>query len=77
MSTEFASQQVRFDLQDASVIALDGQRIVVEGNGFAKFDGEGREDVTIQSIYDTRSGQWIDATDEFGMVYSKRAIASR
>ncbi|MGV8923322.1 MAG: hypothetical protein ACOH1L_08245 [Thermomonas sp.] len=77
LTTEFESQQVNFDLQQASIIGGDGQRIVVEGNGVATFDGEGSEDVTIQAIYDTRSGRWIDASYEFGLVSSQNAIASR
>ena len=77
MAREFESQQVSFDLQQASVIGGDGQRIVVEGNGIATFDGEGREDVTIQAIYDKRSGEWIDANYEIGLMYSQQAIASR
>ncbi|MDQ3038991.1 MAG: hypothetical protein M3Q51_02355 [Pseudomonadota bacterium] len=77
ISTEFASQQVSFDLQQASVIGSDGHRIVVEANGQAKFDGEGREDVTVQAIYDSRSRRWIDASYEFGLLASQSVIASR
>lgn len=77
ISTEFATQQVKFDLQQASVIGGDGQRVVIEGNGVATFDGEGREDVTVQAIYDTRSGRWIDASYEFGIVPAAGLVASR
>ncbi len=77
MSKEFESQQVSFDLQQAKVIGGDGKRIVVEGNGIATFDGEGGEDVTIQAIYDTGSGEWIDTNYEIGFMYSQQAIASR
>ena len=78
MSSEFSSQQVSFDLQQASVIGGDGQRLVVEGNGIAKFDGEGREDVTVQAVYDRRSGRWIDASYEFGIVTPViKSVASR
>ncbi|MEO6155974.1 MAG: hypothetical protein ABIP16_09645 [Thermomonas sp.] len=78
MSTEFSSQRVSFDLQQASVIGGDGQRIVVEGNGIAKFDGEGREDVIVQAVYDRRSGRWIDASYEFGIALpSRNDVATR
>ncbi len=79
MASEFSSQQVSFDLQQASVIGGDGQRIVVEGNGVAKFDGEGREDVTVQAVFDRRSGRWIDASYEFGIAagVSGENVASR
>ena len=77
LSSEFESQRVSFDLQQASVIGGDGQRVVVEGNGFAIFDGEGREDITIQAIYDTRTGRWIDANYEFGLLDPKDVIAAR
>ena len=77
ISTEFGSQRVRFDLQHASVIGGDGQRMIVEGNGTAMFDGEGKEAVTVQGIFDTRSGRWIDASYEFGLVTSPAVVASR
>lgn len=77
LSSEFESQQVNFNLEQASVIGGDGPRIVVEGNGVATFDGEGREDVVVQAIYDTRSGRWIDASYEFGSMSTQHAIASR
>lgn len=79
MASEFSSQQVTFDLQQASVIGGDGQRIVVEGNGIAKFDGEGREDVTVQAVYDRRSGRWIDATYDLGIAASPygKSVATR
>ena len=77
LATEFASQQVSFDLQQASVIGGDGQRVVVEANGFATFDGEGREDVTIQAVYDKRSGHWIGASYELGLVAAPALVVSR
>ncbi|MEO5629221.1 MAG: hypothetical protein ABIQ62_05585 [Thermomonas sp.] len=75
LSAEFSSQQVSFDLQQASVIGGDGQRLVVEGNGIAKFDGEGMEDISVQAMYDRRSGRWIDASYEFGVV--SKSVATR
>lgn len=78
LSTEFESQDVSFDLQQASVIGGDGQRVVVEGNGIAKFDGEGLENVTVQAVFDRRSGHWIDATYEFGIAMPvAKVVASR
>lgn len=78
MSTEFSSQNVSFDLQQVSVIGGDSKRIVVEGNGIAKFDGEGREDVSVQAVYDRSSGHWIDASYEFGTLpEASRSVASR
>lgn len=78
LATEFSSQRVSFDLQQVSVIGGDGQRLVVEGNGIAKFDGEGREDVTVQAVFDRSSGRWIDASYEFGIVTPiTKQVASR
>ena len=77
IAVEFAGQRVSFDLQQASVIGGDGQRVIVEGNGFAMFDGEGREDVTFQAIYDSRSARWIDTSYEFGLVAAPSLMASR
>jgi hypothetical protein len=77
LASEFSSQEVSFDLQQASVIGGDGRRVIVEGNGVAKFDGEGREDLTVQAIFDRRSGRWIDSTYEFGVVPAARIVASR
>ncbi|MGV8943413.1 hypothetical protein [Thermomonas sp.] len=77
ISTEFGSQKVTFDLAHASVIGGDGQRVIVEGNGVAMFDGEGKEAVSVQGIFDTRSGRWIDASYEFGLVAAPAFIASR
>lgn len=78
MSTEFSSQNVSFDLQQVSVIGGDSKRIVVEGNGIAKFDGEGREDVSVQAVYDRSSGRWIDASYAFGTLpEASRTVASR
>ena len=77
IANEFENQQVRFDLQQASVIGGDGQRVIVEANGIASFDGEGREDVTVQAVYDTRNGRWIDASYEFGLVDTPSLVAAR
>ncbi len=78
IATEFSSQSVSFDLRQASVIGDDGQRIVVVGNGIAKFDGEGSEDVSVQAVYDRSTKRWIDATYEFGIVApASKTVASR
>lgn len=79
IAAEFSSQSVSFDLQQATVIGDDGQRIVVEGSGTAKFDGEGSEDVSVQAVYNRASKRWIDASYEFGIAAPARSksVASR
>lgn len=78
MSREFDSQRVSFDLAQASVIGDDGRRIVVQGNGTARFDGEGREEVTVQAVYDQVVKRWIDASYEFGIIAPlQRTLANR
>ncbi len=77
ISREFGAQQVSFDLQHASVIGGDGQHLIVEGTGIAMFDGEGKEDVSVQGVYDTRTARWIDASYEFGLVAEPAFLASR
>jgi hypothetical protein len=77
MSSDFAAQDVRFDLKQASVIGGDGQHIVVQGSGTATFNGEGKEAVVVQAVYDHRSERWMDASYEFSLVPSNPIVASR
>ena len=77
MSSDFQSQDVRFDLKHASVIGGDSQHTIVEGDGTASFDGEGKQAISVQAVYDKRAGRWMDASYEFSLVPSNDAVASR
>lgn len=60
MGEEYASNQVDFSLADARVVGDDGVRLVVQGDGVARFDGEERLPVTLQAVYDRSSKRWVD-----------------
>lgn len=60
MEVEYASNQVDFALADARVVGDDGVRLVVQGDGIARFDGEERVAVTLQALYDRSSKRWLD-----------------
>jgi hypothetical protein len=61
MGEEYASNQVDFSLADARVVGDDGVRLVVQGDGVARFDGEERIAVTLQALYDRQSKRWVDS----------------
>lgn len=60
MDDEYASNQVDFSLGAARIVADDGVRLVVQGDGVARFDGGERVAVTLQALYDRESGRWLD-----------------
>lgn len=60
MDADYLSNQVDFSLADARVVGDDGVRLVVQGDGVARFDGEERVPVTLQALYDRESGRWLD-----------------
>jgi hypothetical protein len=60
MDAEYASNQVDFALADARVVGDDGVRLVVHGDGVARFDGEERVAVTLQAMYERNSKLWLD-----------------
>ena len=68
MSAEFASQQVDFTLGNARVVADDGRRQVVRGEGIARFDGHDSARATVQAVYERGSGRWIDPQYDFDVV---------
>ncbi|MES2859520.1 MAG: hypothetical protein V4704_10130 [Pseudomonadota bacterium] len=77
MNAEFSSQAVAFDLDHTSIVGGDGRRVIVNGNGLARFDGEESAPVQIQGIYDRSSKRWIDASYEFTMADDTELVASR
>ena len=77
MNNEFPSQSVTFDLDHTSIVGGDGRRVVVNGNGMARFDQEDSAPVQVQAIYDRTSKRWIDASYEFTMVEDAELVASR
>ncbi|RZA19980.1 MAG: hypothetical protein EOP93_07175 [Lysobacteraceae bacterium] len=60
INKEYASNQVAFSLGDARVVGDDGVRLVVQGDGVARFDGKERIAVTLQALYDRNSKRWLD-----------------
>lgn len=60
MGEEYASNQVDFLLADARVVGDDGVRLVVQGDGVARFDGDERIAVTLQALYDRNRKRWLD-----------------
>ena len=61
MDTEYVSNEVDFSLADARVVGDDGVRLVVQGDGSARFDGEEQVSVTLQAVYDRTTKRWLDA----------------
>lgn len=76
MSVEFASQAVAFDLDHTSIVGGDGRRVIVNGNGIARFDQEDLAPVQVQAVYDRASKRWIDASYEFTMTDNSEFVAS-
>lgn len=76
MGAEFASQAVAFDLSHTSIVGGDGRRVIVNGNGMARFDQEDAAPVQVQAVYDRASKRWIDASYEFTMVDDSELVAS-
>ena len=60
MGEEYASNKVAFSLAGARVVGDDGVRLVVQGDGVARFDGRERVAVTLQALYDRKSKRWLD-----------------
>lgn len=68
MGSEFLSQDVEFRLGQARVVGDDGGRLVVQGNGIARFDNAEQAPVAVRALYDTRSGRWLDAQYDFDVI---------
>lgn len=77
MNAEFPSQVVAFDLEHASVVGGDGRRVIVNGDGVARFDQEDSAPVQVQAVYDRQTQRWIDARYEFAMVDDADLVAVR
>ena len=59
LATEFASQQVDFELGSIHVTGGDERYAVVDGDGVASFAGEGRAELQLQAVYDRASDKWV------------------
>lgn len=77
MSAEFSSQAVVFNLEHASIVGGDGRRVIINGNGVARFDQEDSAPVQVQAVYDRKTKQWIDASYEFAVVDDADLVAVR
>lgn len=60
MDLEYISNQVDFSIAFARVVGDDGVRLVVQGDGVARFDGDERVRVKMQAVYDRNSKRWVD-----------------
>ena len=78
MGAEFLSQDVDFHLGDARVVGNDGGRLVVQAVGIARFDDTEQAPVTVRVLFDSTSGNWIDAQYDFDvMAVVGPAVATR
>lgn len=81
MTSEFLSQDVDFQLNDARVVGDDGARLVVQGGGLAQFDDGESAPVLVRALYDRNSGRWIDAQYDFDALgtatHTGNAVAAR
>lgn len=59
LDEEFASQEVAFDLDSAWRTGGSERFAVVDGEGVARFEGEGSADVRLQAVYDLVDERWI------------------
>ena len=59
LGDEFASQDVAFELDSAWRTGGGERFAVVDGQGVARFEGEGEAEVRLQAVYDLADERWI------------------
>lgn len=59
LDEEFASQDVAFELDSAWRTGGGERFAVVDGEGVARFEGEGEAEVRLQAVYDLVAERWI------------------
>ena len=59
LDDEFASQDVAFELASAWRTGGGDRFAVVDGEGIARFEGEGEAEVRLQAVYDLAAERWI------------------
>ncbi len=59
LDEEFASQDVAFELDSAWRTGGGERFAVVDGQGVARFEGEGEAEVRLQAVYDLVDERWI------------------
>ena len=59
LGEEFASQHVAFQLDSAWRTGGGERFAVVDGQGVARFEGEGEAEVRLQAVYDLADERWI------------------
>ena len=59
LASEFAWQDVAFELDEAWRTGGDDRYAVVDGTGVARFEGEGSAEVRLQAVYDLVDEAWI------------------
>lgn len=66
LDREFASQQVRFDLDQVRVSHVGNRYLRVDANGTTDFGAEGSTATGVHALYDPRQDQWLRVSYELG-----------
>lgn len=66
LDREFASQQVRFDLDQVHVSHVGNRYLRVDANGTTDFGVEGTTATGVHALYDPRQDQWLRVSYELG-----------
>lgn len=66
LDREFASQQVRFDLDQVRVSRVGKRYLRVDANGTTDFGAEGTTATGVHALYDPRQDQWLQLSYELG-----------
>jgi len=59
LASEFESQAVAFELESAWRTGGGERYAVVDGQGIARFEGEGAAEVQVQAVYDLADEKWV------------------
>lgn len=66
LGSEFASQDVRFKIDQARVVHVGNRFLRLDANGVADFGVEGTTTAIINALYDPGTGRWIHLNYELG-----------
>ncbi len=66
LDSEFASQEVRFKVDQARVVHVGGRFLRLDANGVADFGAEGTTMASIDALYDPRTQRWVRLNYELG-----------
>lgn len=79
LASEFAQQPVGFDMTTAGIVGGDDRFALVEGDGIADFDAEGKSGLSFQGIYDRVAHRWVQVEYQLGseLTDMEAAVAAR